>query len=117
MYVAETGNEAAFKKLLEMGVDIELSDDRPQKGRRALMCAAASSKSMLELALDCGADMEAKDGNGRTALFYAVASQRIENVKLLLERGADKTVKDKNGKTPYDVAKENQVKEVQKLLK
>ena len=39
--------------------------------------------------LDKGADTEAKDQGGNTAIFHAIDSKSLEMVKLLIERGAD----------------------------
>ncbi|AFM26604.1 ankyrin repeat domain-containing protein [Desulfomonile tiedjei] len=56
----------------------------------------------VKLLLDAGADVNARDDYGRTALMWAIDSHhsfREEDVRLLLERGADVHVKDKQGKT------------------
>ena len=46
-----------------------------------------------------GADVDAKDNEGRTALFWAASNGRVEVVKVLIENGANVDVKDENGKT------------------
>jgi ankyrin repeat protein len=57
----------------------------------------------LTLCLDHGADINAFDNTGATALFAAVP-RGDSIVKFLVERGADLDVKDKQGRTPLDVA-------------
>ena len=44
---------------------------------------------MTKTLLDKGADTEAKDQDGNTAIFHAIDSESFEMVKLLIERGAD----------------------------
>jgi ankyrin repeat protein len=68
----------------------------------------------VERLLKKGADLEAKDLNGQTPLFYAVGN--IEAVKLLLEKGANPESKDRYGRTPLSRAVAHGYKEVVKLL-
>ena len=57
----------------------------------------------LKLCLDHGADINAFDNTGATALLAAV--QRGDSiVKFLVEHGADLDLRDKQGRTPLDVA-------------
>lgn len=56
--------------------------------------------------LDFGADVNAKDKNGKTALLHALASsdgltvKNMDNIQLLLERGADVNATTQDGETP-----------------
>ena len=52
---------------------------------------------MVRSLLEIGADVNAKDKNGKTALV--MASNDTELVKLLLDKGADVNTKDKDNKT------------------
>jgi ankyrin repeat protein len=55
-----------------------------------LLIAIGSNKTVAaQAALDAGADINARDGEGRTPLIKAVMFSRPEIVKMLLERGAD----------------------------
>jgi ankyrin repeat protein len=49
--------------------------------------------------LDKGADLEARDQYGATALIIAASEFRTELVKLLLGKGANVNTKDRNGWT------------------
>jgi len=53
-----------------------------------------------------GADINARDKNGRTALHSAVSSytQSIGVVELLIEKGANVNAEDNNDRTPIDIA-------------
>lgn len=55
--------------------------------------------------------------NGQTPLMIGSIYNATDTVKLLIEHGADKTIKDNDGKTAYDLAVENDNKELAKLLK
>src|SRR5205809_5703107 len=55
-------------------------------------------------ALDGGADVNAADEYGRTALHVAAKDKSTEVIKLLLSRGADVNRQDKDGRTPLHLA-------------
>jgi len=55
-------------------------------------------------ALDGGADVNAADEFGRTALHVAAKGKSTEVIKLLLSRGADVNRQDKDGRTPLHLA-------------
>ncbi|MDQ7827349.1 MAG: ankyrin repeat domain-containing protein [Candidatus Eremiobacteraeota bacterium] len=68
-------------------------------GITALMIAAGQGKKdIVELLISKGADVNAKDGTGMTALFRAMVSKDI--LELLLSSGADINVKALKGMTP-----------------
>jgi ankyrin repeat protein len=54
--------------------------------------------------LEKGADINARDNFGLTALFEASSSGSINIVKLLLEKGADVNMKTDNGETALTMA-------------
>jgi ankyrin repeat protein len=72
----------------------------------------------LESILAAGADVNARDNDGKTALIHAVYVYnkdlvnefRVKNfvyvVDRLLKAGTDKSIKDNSGKTAFDYAKE-----------
>ena len=59
---------------------------------------------VMELLIEKGAEIDAKDRFGNTALFYAVDENRMEAVKLLIARGADTTLTNQAGLTLMHVA-------------
>mgnify|MGYP001597423749 CR=1 FL=1 len=56
---------------------------------------------LAQLLIESGADIDTKDVDGLTPLFYAVNSSRSDVGKLLIEKGADvNAVSNSNGWTP-----------------
>ncbi|KAL8759293.1 MAG: hypothetical protein Q9184_003678, partial [Pyrenodesmia sp. 2 TL-2023] len=85
-------NEAAIRSM------IESSPKGSERLRQILLHAASLGRtSVIELTLRLGADLEAKDDNGQTALFLAVRHGRIEAVELLLKAMASTTTRDASG--------------------
>ncbi len=69
---------------------------------RGLLCDALGKGdfSFIKLLIDAGADVNVKDGYGRTPLFYALGD--ISLVKLLIEAGADIDSRSKRGRTAIE---------------
>lgn len=81
------GDEAAVKRFLAQGADVNARDDA---GTTALMLAAYEGHAaIVRLLLDSGADVNFVDENGRTALGNAVDRGHPEIAHLLLDSGAD----------------------------
>jgi ankyrin repeat protein len=57
-----------------------------------------------EVLLDAGADVNARDARGRSALHAAAAQGYNDVVKYLVERGADLDAADNDGLKPVDAA-------------
>ena len=75
-------------------------------GRPALVEAAHRGQAdAVSLALNAGADINAKDRQGATALVRAAAGGHTAVVELLLKSGADPTVPDAAGDTALILAK------------
>jgi ankyrin repeat protein len=82
----------------------------PTHGRTALHIAAANfgMGANVKALLDHGADVNARDGNGFTALMrvaYRSTKQDIPTVKELLAHGADVTVRNRFGHTALSIAR------------
>jgi hypothetical protein len=59
--------------------------------------AKKGDTSRVEALLKAGADIEAKDNDGRTALMLAAQYGRVDTVRLLLAKGAHADARDKRG--------------------
>lgn len=96
------------KVLLESGADA--NSTYSQGSQRTLLHAVVrqyswdSRKSEIELLLEKGADLEAKDDDGQTPLVVAVQKELVETVNFFIEEGADIEAKDSHGLTPLMVA-------------
>jgi ankyrin repeat protein len=93
-----------LKLLLEKDVDIDAVNN---KGQTALYIATnrsdqAKAGLCVQALLAKGANIEARDSNGRTPLHNAAYRGQINVVKILLARGADIDVKNIWGQRPLD---------------
>jgi len=87
------------------------------KGQTLLMnlCRTGVDIKALDMVVKYGADINAKDNNGRTALMYAAAfNSNPEVIKYLLDHGADAKITDLQGKTALDYAANSEVAEMLK---
>jgi ankyrin repeat protein len=67
--------------------------------------------------VDNGADVNARDEDGATALELAVSGGHWEVVKWLLDKGADVNTRDRFGKTPLTMAASRGLLQIAELLK
>ena len=69
--------------------------------------------------LEKGADVEAKNNSGKTALHLAIKNEDLEIeavIEVLLEEGADPKAKNNDGKTAEDLAADRDLWDVLRLL-
>lgn len=66
--------------------------------------AATGDLAGLRAQLGSGGDIDARDGQGRTALMLATRSGQAEAVAVLLAHGADPSAADAQGTTPLEAA-------------
>lgn len=101
----QMNNAEAVKLLLNAGADAN-SATLPDNVT-PLMEGHGGSKELYSELLDHGADINARDAKGRTALIHAAMHQcehGVIDTRSLLEAGADVDVRDNFGKTALDYA-------------
>jgi ankyrin repeat protein len=121
MRAAKSGDVVLMRLLLERGADVTM---RQRNGATALMIAAGlgwrfsgnstpygdrgsegDAIQAIELCLARGADINAINGAGESALHVAVAGRGSEAiVRFLVGRGANLHMKNMRGQTPLDLA-------------
>ncbi len=71
-----------------------------------------SSVEQMKMLIAAGADVNAKDEYGRTALHYALYERQtaMQKIKMLIDAGADVNAEDKEGETPLMHATAEQMK-------
>ncbi|XP_056143879.1 ankyrin repeat and SOCS box protein 6 isoform X2 [Lampris incognitus] len=96
LHIAVLRNSPSMVRLLVgHGADIEKRDRIHESSPLDLASEESERLPCLFALLDLGADVNAKDKNGKTPLLHALASSdgltvhNTENIQLLLERGAD----------------------------
>jgi uncharacterized protein len=114
---AKAGDAEVVKVLLAKGADPKLTT---KFGMTPVMAAAglgtkeedttgrkkteAQAVASIQLCLDAGADVNAIDNQGDTALHGAAQKGDDQVVQFLVDHGAKLDIKDKKGRTPLDAA-------------
>lgn len=100
---AKTGNIEAVKGFLADNADINAVDSK--YGVTPLCWAAFGGHAeIIELLIESGADVNAKNRDAGTALHGAAFLGQAEVVALLIQKGADTNAKHESGDTPMDSA-------------
>lgn len=94
-----------MRLLIAAGADVEVVA-RNVIGNRPLGSAVAGgSVEVVRALVEGGAEVDARDGGGLTALHLAADGKLHDVITALLEAGADRGAKDKAGRTAADVAR------------
>lgn len=103
MLAAMYGHKVVMAALLDAGADPNLgSDEEYSEGTTALMYIASSffatnRVEVIQLLVERGANVNAKNDKGQTALM--VAGENVDVVKALIEAGTDVDLRDNEGNT------------------
>ncbi len=115
VYAAEGGDIATTKSLLAQGVDVNAQDSEIHE--TALMFAIDNHHFDVALLLiDKGADVNAKDPKGNTALIEAAMKGEANTVEALLHHNADVNAQNDYAETPLSDAVINGHTDVVKIL-
>jgi ankyrin repeat protein len=105
-FAAFFGHPDAAKLLVERDADLEARSTNEQFALDAAPLHSASAAGQLEVCrvlLDAGADVNAVQHGGYTALLDAAANKNQELVDFLLERGADRSARLDDGRGVDDL--------------
>lgn len=105
------GDLATVKALLPKVQDVNVRD---REGQTPLLVTGEDSLEIIDLLIDHGADVNARNKYGGTALMGAVWNIKV--VETLLRHGADVNAKDNDGWTPLEQALLRGCPEVIQLL-
>ncbi len=98
----DTLTQEKLQQYIKQDININAQDSRAHsRGNTALYFAALrGNAAIVQLLINAGVDIEAKNKDGRTALMAAASSkQGYESAKKLITAGADLNVKDNSGNT------------------
>jgi len=98
------GQPEAAQELLRAGADVNAVAKNAMKVAVINSAAASGRADLVELVLRAGADPNAKQQMGWTALHAAAAHDNVEMVEALLKAGADTTLRNDDGQTALDKA-------------
>jgi ankyrin repeat protein len=102
------GDLAEVRDGLQGGADSNARD--AVNGRTALMKATGwCNPPVVGALISGGANVNARDDLGRTALMYAIDKGRFDNVRLLLKYHANPNTRGRNGKSALDLAHDEHI--------
>jgi V8-like Glu-specific endopeptidase len=106
------------KVLIEKGADVTLEDT---DGNSALHSAAIKlskkNSDIVNMLVEAGAKIEARNLLGETALLVAAKNLNLEAVKILIKSGADKNALDKNNESAlFPFARKGDKRAVKELI-
>lgn len=100
---AQVGQPEVIRLLAEWDADMEEADSI-RRGRPLMHAANNGHTAAVKALVDCGADPEATDDNGYTALMVAVFSDRSSAAEALVDGGACVDTQDRAGRTALSYA-------------
>lgn len=107
----------AVKLLLEHGAHAHQVSRNPQRNQPLHAAVTlGDSEETIRLLLEAGANVNATQAGGFTALHQAAAAGKLEIIALLLENGARRDARCDQGKRPRDYARERGHAAVAELL-
>lgn len=115
-YVASKGNCDMANIILQLHPILSPTD---RAGATPLHYAAEEGNCIVKLLIISGAEVNARDKNGRTPLFWLVREDgdKIEMFRELLEAGADPTIRDNDGYSVIDILEYQHKEELLAIIK
>jgi ankyrin repeat protein len=97
---ARNGNAKQVEELLNKGVNVNAQDKWFANLTPLHWAARRGDKGLSTLLLERGANIEARDFNGKTPLHWAASEGNVETVRFLVVKGANVNAIDDGGGTP-----------------
>lgn len=110
------GQKAAAQLLLSKGASSLARSTNSMNNHPIHAAAAGRSRDLVALLLEHGADVNATQHGGWTALHAAAQCGDVEMVKVLLANGADRNIRADNNQNALDLALGKGAQEVVDLL-
>ena len=100
---------------IEKGVDINQSDNR---GNTPLIVQADynNNKDVVKLLLSEGADINARNEDGDSALIYVIKDGNVELARFLIKKGADYNILNARNETPASICIEKGLESILELM-
>lgn len=106
------GHESAARVLVEAGADVNCVAANESRVRPIHSAVAVRSTALVKLLLDSGADPNAAQMGGWTALHAAAKHEMPDAVRALLDHGADPAQPAEDGSTPLALATDANVRSI-----
>ena len=90
--------------LIQHGAKLDERADGKPFSLFVIAAAPGLGPRILQAMLDRGADINAQDTGGQTALMFATVTKDVTTVRFLLSHHANVTMKDFDGRTALDLA-------------
>ncbi len=99
---------ALLRLAVKAGADFDVLDHEGKAPLRKLLDTTATvDHGLVQLLVDLGAKVNARDEHGNTPMHYLAKKGNIVLVKLFLDKGADKNALNKYGQTPMFMSAAN----------
>ena len=125
-YAVTVHDPNMVKLLLDKGANVNAKFNHFQDGQRTIMMQAVATTEgedakdkgyqTVQLLLARGAQVDARDDGGETALMYAVRGGKPGLVELLLANKANPSLRNKKNQTALEIARSQDQKKVAEVL-
>jgi ankyrin repeat protein len=108
LYIASSeGYTDIVSFLLRNNAKVDTICEQSGNSTPLMIASIYDHPDVVTLLIHHNADIEAKDDEGRTALFQAALNKNKEVISILLKKGANKNIIDVNGRRLVDILSED----------